>query len=163
MAKGYLQPAVLGGLVIGVLSGLPVISAGNLCCCLWVLAGGALAAFLHQQSQPGAINAGDGAIVGLLAGVVGAFVYLVVSIPVVILVSPMERVILERLSRSSSDLPPEWRSIMDGGFGPGVRIALGFFFMLFASPVFATLGGLLGTALFRKSAQAPIDTVRTIE
>ena len=163
MAKGFLQPAMLGGLVIGVLSGLPIISAGNLCCCLWVLAGGALAAFLLQQNQPGPINAGDGAIVGLFAGVAGAFVYLVVSIPVVILMSPMEQVFLERLSRSSSDLPPEWRTFMDGGLGPAVRIAIGFFFMLFASPVFATLGGLLGTALFRKSTPAPIDIVRTPE
>ena len=39
-----LQPAFWGGLFIGVLSALPLVNAGNCCCCLWVLCGGALAA-----------------------------------------------------------------------------------------------------------------------
>ena len=33
------QPALYGGLFIGVLSALPIINIGN-CCCLWVTAGG---------------------------------------------------------------------------------------------------------------------------
>ena len=45
------QPAVLGGVFIGVLSALPLISAGNCCCCLWVIGGGVVAAYLLQQSQ----------------------------------------------------------------------------------------------------------------
>ena len=32
-----LQPALFGGLFIGVLSALPLVSVGN-CCCLWVIA-----------------------------------------------------------------------------------------------------------------------------
>ena len=42
----------IGGLVIGVLSALPFISAGNCCCCLWFVTGGVLAAYLMQQNQP---------------------------------------------------------------------------------------------------------------
>ena len=53
------------------LSALPVINLAN-CCCAWVLFGGALASYLMQQDHPVPITAGDGAIVGLLAGVVGA-------------------------------------------------------------------------------------------
>ena len=34
------QPALLGGLFIGVLSSLPVVSTANICCCLWVIVGG---------------------------------------------------------------------------------------------------------------------------
>ena len=52
MQASKLQPALLGGVFIGVLSALPIVSAGNLCCCLWVLSGGALAAYLLQQNQP---------------------------------------------------------------------------------------------------------------
>ena len=33
-----IQPVLLGGLFLGVLSALPIISAGN-CCCLWTLGG----------------------------------------------------------------------------------------------------------------------------
>jgi hypothetical protein len=39
-----LQPALWGGVFIGVLSALPLVNLGNCCCCLWVLVGGGLAA-----------------------------------------------------------------------------------------------------------------------
>ena len=59
-----LQPALIGGVVNGVLSGLPVINIGNICCCLWVIVGGAVAAYMLQQKREVPINAGDGAAVG---------------------------------------------------------------------------------------------------
>jgi len=43
-----LQAPLLGGLFIGILSALPVVSWGN-CCCLWIIGGGVLAAYLDQQ------------------------------------------------------------------------------------------------------------------
>ena len=63
-----LQPAFWGGLFIGVLSALPLVNAGNCCCCLWVICGGLLAAYLRQQSSPLPIDAAEGALVGLMAG-----------------------------------------------------------------------------------------------
>ena len=68
MTPSRTQPALLGGLVIGVLSALPVINIAN-CCCAWILLGGALASFLMQQNHPERIGVGDGALVGLTAGV----------------------------------------------------------------------------------------------
>ncbi len=79
MTPAKVQPALLGGVTIGVLSALPVV---NCCCCAWILFGGALASYLMQQNHPEPIEVGDGAIVGLLAGVIGAFVWLIVSIPI---------------------------------------------------------------------------------
>ena len=76
MKASLTQPALIGGLVVGVLSALPLISVGNLCCCLWIVSGGVVAAYVLQQNQTAPIAAGDGALVGLLAGVAGAFVYL---------------------------------------------------------------------------------------
>ena len=63
-----LQPALLAGLVLGVLSSLPIVSAGNCCCGLWFVTAGVLAAWLMQQNQPFPIALGDGALVGLLDG-----------------------------------------------------------------------------------------------
>ncbi len=157
MQSRYVQPAIIGGLVVGVLSALPIISAGNLCCCLWVMLGGVSAAYLLQQSQPGPITAGDGALVGLMAGAVGAFVYLLLSIPITILVAPMERALLERLSQASGSMPPELRGYMDGAAGASIRLVIGFLFMLFAGPAFATIGGLLGAALFQEAPPARTD------
>jgi hypothetical protein len=146
----YAQPALIGGLVMGVLTGLPLISAGNLCCCLWVLGGGVIAAYVLQQNEPAPITAGDGALVGLLAGVIGAFVYLIISIPISILVAPMERMIVERFIERMGDMPPEFREFASRGVGTGLRLMLGFFFWLFVGAAFSTIGGLIGQAIFQK-------------
>ena len=111
MKASLTQPAVIGGLVGGVLSALPLIAGGNLCCCLWIVSGGAVAAYVLQQNQSLPIAPGDGALVGLLAGVIGAFVYLVLSIPINLLMTPMERVLFERLSETMSNMPPEFREV----------------------------------------------------
>ena len=58
----YTKPALIGGAAMGVLSALPIVNMGN-CCCLWVLGGGAIAAYLLQQDHPAPINLGDGALV----------------------------------------------------------------------------------------------------
>ena len=76
MRASKFQPALLGGLVLGVLSALPIINLGNTCCCLWVIAGGMTAAYLLQNAQVAPITSGDGAAVGFLAGVAGAIVWL---------------------------------------------------------------------------------------
>ena len=82
---------------MGVLSALPIIAAGNVCCCLWVVSGGVVAAYLFQQNQTTPITPADGALVGLLAGLAGAFVQVLVKIPIDILVAPMELAMLQRV------------------------------------------------------------------
>jgi hypothetical protein len=146
----YAQPALIGGLVMGVLTALPIISAGNLCCCLWVIGGGVIAAYVLQQNQAAPIAPGDGALVGLLAGIVGAFVYLVVSIPISILVAPMERMIVQRFIERMGEMPPEFREFASRGVGTAARLILGFIFWLFVGAVFSTVGGLIGQAIFQK-------------
>ena len=66
-----LQAPLLGGLFIGILAALPVVSWGN-CCCLWIVGGGVLAAYLDQQRDQRPISAGRGAFAGFLAGIIGA-------------------------------------------------------------------------------------------
>ena len=68
MSAPKMMPALLGGLFIGVLSSLPYIKGGNVCCCLWVISGGVLAAWLMQQNTPRPVTVGEGALVGLLLG-----------------------------------------------------------------------------------------------
>jgi uncharacterized protein YqgC (DUF456 family) len=144
---------------MGVLSALPIISAGNLCCCLWVISGGVVAAYVLQHNNPTAIKPADGAMVGLLAGVIGAFVYLALSIPITLIVSPMQRALVERLIESGG-LPPEFREYLTSYAGGALGIALSFFSTLIAGVVFATLGGVLGAAIFgRPSSPPPPPTV----
>jgi hypothetical protein len=153
-----LQPALIGGLVTGVLSALPFIGAFNACCCLWIVAGGVTAAYLLQDREPNSIQVGDGAIVGLMAGVIGAFVYLILSIPITLLMAPMMSAFTDRIV-NEGNFPPEVREMLTSGIGTAAGIILGFFAYLAAGIVFSTLGGILGTLIFRKPARPPVIDV----
>ena len=74
MAMSRHQPALLGGLFIGVLSALPVVSSANACCCLWVVAGGVLVVYLQQQNTPLPVETADAVLGGLIAGLIGAVI-----------------------------------------------------------------------------------------
>ena len=137
------QPAVLGGLFIGVLSALPIVNLGNLCCCLWVVCGGVLGAYLDQQNDPRPITVGRGALAGLLSGVLGAVVWLLVSIVLTILLSPLQQRLAGNFARDARDLPPEVRTMLEFfSANPSIGLILQFVVMLFAGVVFATLGPL---------------------
>ena len=157
MNQSQLQPVVFGGLFIGVLSALPVVSLGNCACCLWIVGGGMLTAYLLQRDRAEPLALGEGAVNGLLAGVAGSVVYLAVAIPVSIVTAPFQRRMMEFVN-SQSDVPPEVREMLEGFGTEGMiaSIAIGFVSMLIAGIVFATLGGMLGVLLFRPSTpQAP--------
>ena len=152
------QPAFIGGVVMGVLSALPIISAGNVCCCLWVLTGGAVAAYFLQQNQSEPLTPGDGALVGLLAGIIGAFVTMVLSIPIGLATLPMQRALAERALQAPGELPPAVRQFLENSArgavnaNPFVRVVLalvGLMFYLVIGAIFSTLGGVLGALVFK--------------
>jgi tetrahydromethanopterin S-methyltransferase subunit C len=150
-----LLPAFWGGLFIGVLSALPIVNMGNCCCCLWVIAGGVLAAYLRQQATPFQLTATEGALVGLIAGVIGGVIASVLSIPFQVMAGPMQDRIIERIISANPDLSPEIRDMMERATaGAGVRLA-GVVITLVVDTVFGMLGGLLGVAIFKKNLPPP--------
>lgn len=158
MRASKLQPVLLGGLFIGVLSALPIVNLGNCLCCLWVVSGGLLAAWLLQQAQPTAIGAGDGAIVGLLAGLVGAVVGTALEIPIHRLTGSMGQDILQQLLAQSGDMPSGIRELLEQAAQAetrGAMIVFGLAVAAVVNAIFGTLGGLLGATLVRPSAPAP--------
>lgn len=150
-----LQPALLGGVAIGILSALPVINLAN-CCCAWILFGGGLAAYLMQQQRTDPITVGDGALVGLLAGAIGAVVWTVVAIPLNAVLLPIQAGWLDQAM--SSDMPPEAREFLEAlRSGPvmGAAAVVGFVITLCVCSVFGMVGGLFGALFFRKNAPPP--------
>jgi hypothetical protein len=151
-----IQAGLLGGAFIGVLSALPVISLAN-CCCLWIIAGGMLAAYVDQpRARPGGLA--RGALDGLVAGVLGAFVWLIASLALDVVLGPLQERLLSSVLQSNADMPPEvreWLERMADDSGGGLRYALGFMFHLVAGVIFATLGGLLGATLFWREGVPP--------
>jgi len=143
------QAVLLGGLFIGVLSALPIINLAN-CCCLWILGGGAIAAYFAQQ-QPGPFGLMDGARVGFRAGVFGAVVWLLASSLVDVVVAPLQQSAADFMLRGATDIPPDVRSWLENignSASLPARMIIGFFFQLFLAAPFAALGGLLGAAIF---------------
>jgi hypothetical protein len=151
-----LQPALWGGVFIGVLSALPLVSAGNCCCCLWVLVGGALAAYLRQQNTPYQVQAAEGAIVGLIAGAIGGVIQSVLSIPFEMMAGPMQQQIMERVLSSNPDVDPQFREMMENfaAHSAGFRV-IGMMITVVVFTVFGMFGGLLGVAMFKKNLPPP--------
>ena len=154
MDSGRLQPALFGGLFIGVLSALPIVNGGNCCCCLWVVAGGALAVYLRQQNSPYAVPSSEGALLGLMAGALGGIVAALISIPLMALMGPWQQQILDR-AIANQDIPPEMRDLFQrAAVGATFGIAMAFVNIIIFS-IFGMIGGLLGTVMFKKNAPPP--------
>jgi hypothetical protein len=164
-AASKIQPAVYGGLFIGVLSALPLINLGNCICCLWVVSGGALALYLLQQNHPYPVTAADGALVGLLAGVIGGVVGALLSIPIQMAMGPVQQQVIERLVLSNPDVPEQTKDLVRNMGSRGVS-AIGAVFNLIlmtcVGAIFGMLGGLLGVALFKKKDLPPPGTTEIL-
>jgi hypothetical protein len=162
MDSGRLQPALLGGVFIGVLSALPFISAANCCCCLWVVAGGVLSVYLRQQNSPLGIPPSEGALMGLIAGAIGGLIAGVLGYAVALMIGPWQNDIMRRILEANQDTPPEFREMMErmmSGGAMGAMAVMGMLFNVVLYAVFGLLGGLLGTVIFKKNAPPQPPTV----
>jgi hypothetical protein len=153
------QSALLGGLFIGVLSALPIVNVAN-CCCLWIIGGGLIASYLTlDDAQP--MTVGRGARAGLLAGVIGAFIWLFASMALNAVVAPLQERMVDAMIRNAQDMPPDvraWLENIGNRASSPLRYLLGFLFHLCGGIVFATLGGVLGAIFF--SAYGRTETAR---
>jgi hypothetical protein len=151
-----LQAPLLGGLFIGILSALPVVSWGN-CCCLWIVSGGVLAAYLDQQRDQRPITVGRGAFAGFMAGLIGAFVWLIFSLALDVVLAPIRERIAGELIRVARDMPPDARAALESiGTSSPLGYAFNFLLLLCAGGIFSTLGGMLGAAFFRNDVPPAI-------
>ena len=143
------KPALLGGLFVGLLSAIPVVNFANVCCCLWAILGGLLASYLYIKNSVTPARAGDGAIVGLLAGVVGAGVYVIIGIPLSILTQGTINEIVMRIVASMN--PAQVESIRQAMAGQSTLGAIVWgLFVAFLIIIFSAVGGLLGIPIFEK-------------
>ncbi|HEY5884308.1 MAG TPA: hypothetical protein VIT88_06440 [Pyrinomonadaceae bacterium] len=153
-----LKPALIGGVVIGILSVIPFVSAVNLCCCLWAILGGMLASHLYVKNSPTPANAGDGAVLGAIAGLIGAAISVVLGIPIAMATGPIMRDLMLRVLENAD--PRQAEMFRQQWEGSGTALAPLIIQSLIGAGlllVFAIIGGLIGVALFekRKGPAAP--------
>lgn len=146
------MPALLGGAAAGLLSGIPYV---NCLCCLWIIGGAALAAYLLWKDSPIVLSSGDGALVGAFAGILAAFIRALISIPF----RPMDEVLAKKIMEYFADyfnqMPAQLSDLMNQGNEP-VSPAMIFGGLLFSAALCAALGalgGVIGIALCGKKTR----------
>ena len=154
----YLRPALVTGAIAGLLSGLPIIGAGNCVCCLWIVGGAAIATKLLAKNTSNMLTAGDGAIVGALTGIVAAVVDTIVKIPLQPYNMALARRIIDRVSEFGQEMPASLDGLLGGSSNflrPGWFL-LGLFITAAVYAIMGVLGGIIGISLFaKKNPQAP--------
>jgi len=148
------KPAIIGGILLGVLSSLPLLNCG---CCAWIIGGGFLAAYLYVKESPLVVTLGQGAILGLLAGVIGTVVMTLFTIPMMLLSPEGTAGIAEQIQQVMDQIPgfpEESRKSMAelASQEDFLQIVLitSIFAQLVFNCLFAMLGGALGVAIFEK-------------
>lgn len=146
-----LKPALIGGVVLGVLSVIPFVSAANLCCCLWAILGGMLATYVYVKNSPTPANAGDGALLGALAGLVGGVIAFVLGVPIAYAMGPTMRnlmvSLIENMDPQQAEMMRRQFEASGDAIVPLIIQGLITSVLLF---LFAIAGGLLGIPIFEK-------------
>ncbi len=156
------MPALYGGIIMGVISGVPFLNIINCFCCAGILLGGFLSVFFYkneltQEMSP--LTSSDALQIGVLAGLFGAFVgtmingVLLFSIGNVTgeIVADAVRNLVESLG-VSSQLPPGTLEQLEGVKNRDfsmLTVVFTFFQSIIIDPLFGLLGGLIGYSVFK--------------
>jgi hypothetical protein len=151
----FTQPALAGGMVLGLLSSIPFINLGNCFCCMWVLGGGALSAHLLMKQRPTGITYGDGAFGGAMSGLFGAIVATLFQIPMRYILSRTAGAeqAIEEMIQQFPTLDPEMLELLRQVASPDLSlVSLIFTFManVLVFSLFAMIGGILAVAVLQK-------------
>ena len=168
-----LRSAILGGLIIGAISGIPGLNLLNCCCCAGILLGGAISVYLYRReftSEMPPMESSDALILGIIACIVGALITTFLSAMISLILGPVEtemmRNFMEKLTQKLEDrgsipqgtldnMRDQFEQAMkEGGTVGGILRSLVYALILY--PIFSMLGGLIGFGIFgKKKPTAP--------
>jgi hypothetical protein len=154
IAPNRLKPVVIGTFAISAISIMPLVNFINLFCCAGIIIGGATGAMFYNRQLKNSdfqITTKDGAITGLLAGILSAVIVTGVNLLMVLYsnINPINE-ILELLKTLSKDLPQEIYDQMKHfsdefdrfGYSPTLAL-ISLVINLIIYPLFASIGGIL--------------------
>jgi len=160
-----LMPALYGGIIIGVISGIPYLSFVNCLCCAGVLFGGFMAVFFYNKDLTPAmppLTGGDAIQLGALAGLIGAIVGSVIMGLVMVTVGNVAGEALYDLLMSFYEtvgildqMPPEAVDQMYEQMTSAQLDPMTIVMSLVIDPLFGLLGGLIGYAVYKPKAGTP--------
>jgi hypothetical protein len=154
-----LQPALVGGLVGGLLSVIPIVAAANIVCCLWAVVGGAVAAWMLIKRSPiMRVTNGDGAVVGLLSGISASLLVLLISAPLTL--NKWGSMIAEFKAQSAGKYDPQTQESVNKIItfmqdNSVASVFIGWLIFAVVAMGMGTLGGIIGVAIFEKRKGEP--------
>lgn len=149
-----LTPALIGGSIAGLLSGIPIISC---LCCLWIIGGAIFATYLVTKETPTPLTSSDGAIIGVFTGIAAAVVKTIVDL----ILTPVNRQLFQRLTEWIAEyveeMPPGFEQMFnESAFETTVpRVLFGLLMSGIIFSVLGALGGIIGLSLFKKKPPLP--------
>jgi hypothetical protein len=149
-------PALYGGIIMGLLSGIPILSLVNCLCCAGIMLGGFMAVYFYKKqltAEMDALTSSDGMGLGAFAGLFGAIASSILGGLFFLLVGDVASEMVLRMMGSSgilNSMPPEARSQMEQSMSQQGFSIIGVVANFIICPLFGLLGGLIGYAVFRK-------------
>lgn len=135
-----MKTALIGGVIGGVLSGVPIVGALNCCFCLLNMGGAAIGISMYLKEHTGEnITNGEAAISGTISGAVTGVLAAIIGIIVNLAIGSLMAGLLH-------NMPREARQLMIQLTAGGVAA----FFMTPIYAAFGALGGFLSMQLFFK-------------
>ena len=158
-------PVIISSFVMVFLSLFPVLNLINVLCCAGIIIGGASGTWYYakQLEKTGEfIQNKDGIMIGLLAGIISAIIYVIFSTTIIMLAkqNPVEMV-YQLTQQYGVNIPTESEKILKtvndeysrNGFST-IMIGVELFSRIVTHCVFGPLGGLLAASILNKRRNA---------
>ena len=166
-----LMPALYGGIIMGIISGVPFLNFVNCLCCAGVMFGGFMAVFFYKKDLPPdnpTFTNSDGMALGALAGVFGAvFGTILTGILEVTVGNITGKAMYDMVMGLYGSLgildkmPPDAIEQMESGMMDQGLSATSIILSFVIDPLFGMLGGLIGYAFLKPKEKPPAQMVTT--
>lgn len=162
---GKVLPALYGGVIMGLISGIPFLNLVNCLCCAGVMLGGFMAVFFYKkdlkETDPPLTNS-DGLQLGALSGVFGAIVGVILTLIFHFALGGTASEATGGLIMQLYDslgilkrMPPEAVEKMQEGMREQALSPFALITGFIIDPLFGLIGGVIGYAVFKRSRPLP--------
>ncbi|MCY3818771.1 MAG: hypothetical protein OXH52_05320 [Gammaproteobacteria bacterium] len=160
MNNPKIKSALIGGGVFGVIAALPYIEMLNMLCCALFVGGGVLAVYFYLKEQTAPLGSpyGDGALIGMMAGVIGGIVTTFVGAVLMALGLAPDwadtAAVLAELESLGVEIPGVAGEATTQEHVEEAILGMELVMNIVMFGIFATIGGLVGMAIFHKKDES---------